>query len=156
MVNLRMMSTPIGLGTVSNYPSRYKRGNQRSTGITKLANILFMNELQKRLNSEKTAITCISVHPGEVNTFASRTPYPFIASIIMGLFFMLPEAGAHNSCFAAASPLIRQHPEQFKGAYLVPCGVIEEPGKNAKRNDLALELWKTSERLLKDIGIRFS
>jgi hypothetical protein len=73
----------------------------------------------------------------------------------MGLFFMLPEAGAFNSCFAAASPLIRQHPEQFKGAYLVPLGVIEELGKNAKRNDLALELWKTSERILKDIGIRF-
>jgi hypothetical protein len=73
----------------------------------------------------------------------------------MGLFFVSPEVGAYNTCFAAASPLVRQHPEQYKGAYLVPVGVIEEPEKNAKRNDLALELWETSERVLKDIGIRF-
>jgi len=71
----------------------------------------------------------------------------------MGLFFVVPEVGAYNSCFAAASPLVRQHPEKYKGAYLVPVGVIEEAGKNAKREDLALELWETTERVLKDLAI---
>jgi hypothetical protein len=112
-----------------------------------------MNELQKRLDATKTAITCISVHPGEVNTFASRTPFPFLASIVMGIFFVTPEVGAYNPCLAAASPLIRQYPEKYKGAYLVPLGVIGEPGRNAKRGDLALDLWDTTERILKDLEI---
>jgi len=121
--------------------------------MTKLANILFTRELQKRLDASKSAITCISVHPGGVNTFASRTPYPFLASVVMGLFFSVPETGAYTSCFAAASPLVRRNPEKYRGAYLVPVGVITEPGDNAKRDDLALDLWETTEKILKEIGI---
>lgn len=121
--------------------------------VTKLTNILFMNELQRRLDASKTAITCISIHPGEVNTFASRTPFPVLASIFMGLFFVTPEVGAYNSCFAAASPLIRQHPEKYKAIYLVPVGVIQAPGKNAQRDDLARDLWETTENVLKDLAI---
>lgn len=112
-----------------------------------------MNELQRRLDASKTAITCISIHPGEVNTFASRTPFPVLASIFMGLFFVTPEVGAYNSCFAAASPLIRQHPEKYKAIYLVPVGVIQAPGKNAQRDDLARDLWETTENVLKDLAI---
>lgn len=121
--------------------------------VTKLTNILFMNELQRRLDASKTAITCISIHPGEVNTFASRTPFPVLASILMGLFFVTPEVGAYNSCFAAASPLIRQHPEKYNAIYLVPVGVIQAPGKNAQRDDLARDLWETTENVLKDLAI---
>lgn len=71
----------------------------------------------------------------------------------MGLFFITPEVGAYNSCFAAASPLVRQHPEKYKGAYLFPVGVFTEPGENAKRGDLALDLWETTERILKGLSI---
>lgn len=112
-----------------------------------------MRALQKKLYASETAITCMSIHPGLVNTFADRTPYPVVAGILMAIFFASPEVGAYNSCFAAASPKIRDNPEKYKGTYQTPVGVIAEPGKNAQREDLAQALWKTTERILKDLGI---
>lgn len=122
-------------------------------GVTKLANVLWMRELQKQLDVSGTAITCMPIHPGEVNTFASRTPFPVIAGILMAIFFAPPEVGAYGPCFAAASPKIRNNPEKYKGAYQTPVGVLTEPGQNAQRDDLAQALWKTTELILKDLGI---
>jgi len=70
----------------------------------------------------------------------------------MGLFFMLPEPGSFSSCFAAASPLVKASP-QYKYAYLEPVGKIGKIGKNAKRDDLAAELWETTEKILRDLGL---
>lgn len=121
--------------------------------VTKLTNLLFTNELQRRLDRSHLPITCISLHPGEVNTFASRTPYPFIANIVMSLFFLVPEAGAYTSCFAAAARVVRDKPDKYKGVYLMPVGVITQPSNNARKDDLALELWETTERILKEMGL---
>ena len=71
----------------------------------------------------------------------------------MTLFCDTPEVGAYTSCFAAASPLIRQNPEKYKGAYLFPVGVFTEQGANAKKADLALDLWETTESILKALSI---
>lgn len=132
------------------FPLRRSRAAQ---GVTKLANILFIRALQKRLDASNTAVTCLAIHPGEVNTFAARTPFPVTAGILMKLFFTTPEVGAYNSCFAAASPRVGRDPERYKGAYLLPVGVIGEPGQNAKREDLSEELWDTTEAILRDLGI---
>ncbi|RDB30491.1 hypothetical protein Hypma_007324 [Hypsizygus marmoreus] len=121
--------------------------------ISKLANLLWMRELQKRLNASQVPITCIPINPGTVNTFASRMPYPMLASIVFALFFAVPEVGAYTSCFAAASPKVRDNPDKYKGAFVEPVGIITEPSDIAKREDLALELWETTERVLKDEGI---
>jgi len=59
-----------------------------------------------------------------------------------------PFYGAYTSVFAAASPKVRADPEQYKGKYLVPYGSVEEPSEDAKREDLAWELWQTTEDIL--------
>lgn len=125
----------------------------RNPGITKLACILFARELQKRLDKEKIPILSIPIHPGEINTFGDRTPWPFLANIVMELFFMRPEPGSYTSCFAAASPLVKNFPDKYKHAYLEPVGNIGEMSANAKRNDLAADLWETTERILCDLEI---
>lgn len=112
-----------------------------------------MRELQKRLNAEGTAITCIPINPGAVNTFASRMPFPWVAAVIFALFFEVPEVGAYTSCFAAASPTVRDDPEKYKGKFMEPVGIITEPSEVAQRDDLAEELWETTERILKEIGV---
>lgn len=66
---------------------------------------------------------------------------------------MRPEPGSYTSCFAAASPLVRNFPSKYKYAYLEPVGSIGEMSDNAKRDDLALELWETTERITKNLGI---
>ena len=37
------------------------------SGISKLCNVLFTNELQRRLNEQGLPIICLSVHPGGVH-----------------------------------------------------------------------------------------
>jgi hypothetical protein len=71
----------------------------------------------------------------------------------MGLFFKAPEEGAYNSCFAAASPLVRADPAKYKGVYLVPVGKIAEASENARNEDLGNELWATTEKILKELGL---
>jgi len=122
-------------------------------GVTKLTCVLFARELQKRLDKERIPILSIPIHPGEINTFGDRTPWPFLANIVMELFFMRPEPGSYTSCFAAASPLVKNFPAKYKHAYLEPVGNIGEMSTNAKRDDLASDLWETTERILVDLGI---
>ncbi|KAG5653741.1 hypothetical protein H0H81_010998 [Sphagnurus paluster] len=121
--------------------------------LTKLANVLWMRELQKRLDAADASIICMPINPGKVNTFASRMPFPIIANIVFALFFDVPEVGAYTSCFTAASPQVRANPEKFKGAFVEPVGVVTEPSENAKNDALARELWETTEAILKDLGI---
>ncbi|KAF8906838.1 hypothetical protein CPB84DRAFT_1769802 [Gymnopilus junonius] len=121
--------------------------------VTKLACVLFSRELQRRLDDLRVPILSIPIHPGEINTFADRTPWPVLANIVMELFFMRPEPGSYTSCFAAASPLVRNFPTKYKYTYLEPVGSIGEMSENAKRDGLALELWETSEKIIKDLAI---
>lgn len=122
--------------------------------VSKLANILFARELQKKLDEAQIPILSIPIHPGEVNTFADRLPWPFLANITMELFFMRPEPGSYTSCFAAASPLVRNFPAKYKNAYLEPVGHVGDLSSNAKRDDLATDLWDTTEQLLEGIEIK--
>ena len=49
--------------------------------MSKLANILFTNELQRRYDEKKIPVTCITIHPGGVLTgkyisFLKTTEFP--------------------------------------------------------------------------------
>ncbi|KAF8908453.1 hypothetical protein CPB85DRAFT_781920 [Mucidula mucida] len=125
--------------------SRYSR--------SKLCSVLYMNILQARLDARSIPITCMSLHPGGVNTFAHQTPYPRIAAILMKLFLKGPDVGAYTSCFAAASPLIKEDPSTYKGQYLCPVGVISPKSQNRQRSDLGEELWNTTMAFFTDLGL---
>lgn len=145
----------------SRYGTRLRRGRNECpyltslvAAVSKLANILFARELQKKLDEAQIPILSIPIHPGEVNTFADRLPWPFLANLAMELFFMRPEPGSYTSCFAAASPLVRNFPAKYKNAYLEPVGLVGELSSNAKRDDLASDLWQTTEELLEGMQIK--
>lgn len=149
-------------------------------GRTKLANVLYTKELQRRLDEESVPIIVISLHPGTVNTGKSFPcqKYPFfyvphapstdgnqsfakkkggVIGAVYGWwanhFFAVPDAGALNSVFAAVAPTVRSNPEKYKGSFLQPTGVISTPSKDALSVDLARELWGTTESVLKEIGV---
>ncbi|KAI0293940.1 hypothetical protein BC826DRAFT_1013377 [Russula brevipes] len=113
---------------------------------TKLANVLWTNELQRRFDAEKIPITAMSVHPGNV---MSEGNVKLFTSLTLGrlinwgfsLFFISPHDGGYTPAWAAASR-----------KYLVPYGNLEEASKDAKREDLAKELWETTEKVLKDFN----
>jgi hypothetical protein len=121
-----------------------------------LANILYACELQRRLDTEASPITVISLHPGAVNTF-SRKPQlqkiSWLVDILVYPFFVHPDVGGYTSAIAAASPDVAQNRDKYKGAYLVPVGKLQKPTEMARDEGLAKELWETIESFLVDKGI---
>jgi len=122
-------------------------------GLTKLANVLWTRELQKRLDTDNIPITAITLHPGSVNTFSDRLPFPRVSRWLVNLFFATPDRGAFTSLIAAASPAVRADPQKYKGVYLRPVGELVEPSEQAKDPKLAEELWRTTENYLEGIGL---
>lgn len=136
------------------------KGYLTTYGYSKLANILHMKELQRRLDSENIAITCMAVHPGPVLTIGSKgflSSVPFfgrlISAVVGPLFFVPWREGAFTSAFAAASIEIRSNRDLYKGAYLTPVAQISTPSKSALNVKLATELYETTELALNDLGI---
>ncbi|KAL4242751.1 NAD(P)-binding domain superfamily protein [Abortiporus biennis] len=127
-------------------------------GRSKLANTLFIKELQKRLDEEKIPILCLSLHPGSVKTEHSVEYATKLSTVLSPLykvalmFFTPPDKGAYASIFAAVGPTVRAEPEKYKGVYLHPPGVIVSATQDAENIELAKELWDTTESLLKEIG----
>jgi hypothetical protein len=66
------------------------------------------------------------------------------------LFFISPHDGGYTPAWAAASRQVFEERDKYKGKYLVPYGVLEDASTDARSEDLARELWDTTERILKE------
>ena len=128
-------------------------------GQSKLANILFTNELQKRADASGFDwLTTVSLHPGVVNTDLSRYiigedkfqemkdsdsfSIESLASSATSLFTLTPELGANNQVFLASGA----DGKLVKGAYYDDMKVKDKPGF-MKDEDKAEALWTLSEEL---------
>jgi NAD(P)-dependent dehydrogenase (short-subunit alcohol dehydrogenase family) len=107
---------------------------------SKLANILFANELARRLAGR--GVSSNSLHPGGVATEIMRD-----ASLPMRLLarfaFATPEKGARTSVYLAASPEV----EGVTGRYFVSCKEAKTDPL-AQDKQLATQLWNESEKLV--------
>ncbi|KAI0052751.1 NAD(P)-binding protein [Auriscalpium vulgare] len=123
-------------------------------GYTKLANILWTKELQRRFDRESIPITAISLHPGSITTEGTMNQFKrilFLGPLIAWAFsevLMTAYWGGFTPAYAAAAREIADDRSKYKGQYLVPYGVIEKPSKDALRDDLAGQLWETTEQIL--------
>jgi retinol dehydrogenase-12 len=110
-------------------------------GQSKLANILYSNELAKRYPK----IRCISVHPGSVDTGLKRglqSSYPWLSSFIpfFSIFFTNSvQQGALNQLWAATSK------NALSGKYYVPAGKENAGSAYAQDKELGERLWKWTE-----------
>ncbi|TFK72482.1 NAD-binding protein [Pluteus cervinus] len=117
-------------------------------GHTKLANILFANELQRRFDEDNIPILVMSLHPGLVFTFAEVLPLRVITEPIFRLLVASPNTASRTPLFAAASPIPRQKFETYKACYLVPTCQIGKPAKQATSPELGKDLWALTEKVL--------
>ncbi|KAG9098349.1 hypothetical protein FRC07_010659 [Ceratobasidium sp. 392] len=142
---------PVDYNSWSNRVNRY--------GRSKLANILFISELQRRLDAQGSNIIALSLHPGSIATEGSAdviSSIPFVgplAAIIAKLLFTRPADGALNSVFAATNPIVRAQPGKYKGKYLTPVGKVTKPSKLAQDEDLAKRLWDLSEKVVESSSL---
>jgi retinol dehydrogenase 12 len=124
----------------------YDRPNSPAKGWqtycnTKLFNILFSNELARRL--EGTRVTANALHPGVIGSNLWRTmpgPMRFLAN----LFMIKAERGARTSIYLSSSPEVTN----VTGKYFFDnCNQVEASAM-AKDVDLQQELWAISEKLV--------
>lgn len=130
-------------------------------GQSKLANILFTNELAKKY----PAITSLAIHPGVVvtnllNSFMGE--HSFLTLPIgpgFRLFGMAPSQGALNQTWASVAP-IKGKPglgggsakEVEQGKYYVPVANLGASSAFAKDEQLSKKLWDWSEKELEKQG----
>jgi NAD(P)-dependent dehydrogenase (short-subunit alcohol dehydrogenase family) len=118
--------------------STHSFGGLREYGEAKLANILFVSELARRLAG--TGVTTYSLHPGVVASDVWRAlPWP-IAPLIKR-FMLTPEQGAATTLYCATSPACAAE----SGLYYDECRVAR-PSFLARDAALAERLWQASER----------
>ena len=107
---------------------------------SKLANILFSNELARRAASR--GITSNSLHPGGVATEIARDANVFMR-VGMALIGTTPEKGARTSVQLASDPALAH----TTGKYFVS-GKEKAPAPEASDAALAARLWDESAKLV--------
>jgi retinol dehydrogenase 12 len=117
----------------------------RVYGTTKLCNILFAQELARRL--EGTGVTAYSLHPGTVRTGFGKdgdTKGFFALGVkIIGPFILTAAGGAKTSIHVASTPGI----ERYSGSYFQRSKVAK-PSSAARDEESARRLWEASTQLL--------
>jgi NAD(P)-dependent dehydrogenase (short-subunit alcohol dehydrogenase family) len=114
----------------------------KSYSRSKLANVLFSNELARRLNG--SGVTSSSVHPGGVVTnIWNRTPWWVQPLLVFARPFMLSaEEGAARVVMVATSSEVEGH----TGGYYERNKLVETSPEGSDRQ-LAMKLWEASEAM---------
>ena len=138
-----------------NWERKYNR--VAAYGQSKLANLMFTYELQRRLAGQGAPTVAVAAHPGISNTELMRhipgTGLPGVMTLA-GLITNSPRVGALATLRAATDPEVRG------GQYYGPSGFREMVGhpvlvdSNAKSHDVEVQqrLWTVSEDLT---GVKF-
>jgi NAD(P)-dependent dehydrogenase (short-subunit alcohol dehydrogenase family) len=135
---------------------RYDRW--RAYGQSKLANLLFTYELQRRLAAAGSAVRATAAHPGYAATGLQANTGTFqdkLMAVGNRVFAQSAEMGTLPSLYAATSP------DAIGGSYYGPDGFRQmrgyprKVGSNAKSRDeeMAARLWELSEKLT---GVTFA
>ncbi|HEY2636001.1 MAG TPA: oxidoreductase [Solirubrobacteraceae bacterium] len=122
-------------------------------GQSKLANLLFALELDRRLRSAGSSVKSLSAHPGYAATNLQSAAAPLVDRWVMKASNLVvaqsAEMGALPSLYAATEPGLEG------GLFIGPDGLAEQrghphivaPGKAARDLDTARRLWEVSEEL---------
>jgi len=125
-------------------------GRTRQYGMTKLANVLFIRELQRRLSAADLDTLALGCHPGGSDTELSRN-LPAVLQrlqVVMTPFTQSAQMGALPTLRAATDPTAQA------GQYYGPGGmgelkghpVVRETSKAARSDADAARLWEISEK----------
>ena len=126
-------------------------------GMSKLANLLFIKELSRRLEERKSGILALAAHPGYADTSLTYSSMLQAGSKWKARAFSLVnrivaqsgEMGALPTLYAATAP------EAGQGEFMGPSGflrlwgwpTVEKPNPNGVNDIVARELWILSEQL---------
>lgn len=123
----------------------YGKSGINAYGRSKLANILFSNELARQLDG--SGVTVNALHPGAVRSDFGNTDDIKGAlrwgMVIARPFMLSPASGAKTSIHLASSPEV----EGKTGGYYRRCKAVQ-PSTHAQDRAAAERLWQVSEELI--------
>lgn len=134
-----------------NSEAEYNRG--KAYGQSKLANVLFIQELAARLGP--LGILANAVHPGGVDTSLARHLEVLLAALLgesvqqyftkklLPSFAWHPREASLTALFAAVSPAVRQG--KISGKYFHPIARETRPDPHTFNATLQAMLWQMSE-----------
>ncbi|NGO70466.1 SDR family NAD(P)-dependent oxidoreductase [Streptomyces sp. SB3404] len=115
----------------------YSRNGQYAR--SKLANLLFTRELQRRADAVGAKLLSVAADPGTTATNIGTAPRWVTA--LMGLFLQSPDKGAAPSLHAATAA------DVTGGGCYGPGPKLVTPAENARDEQSAVRLWEISEGL---------
>jgi NAD(P)-dependent dehydrogenase (short-subunit alcohol dehydrogenase family) len=122
-------------------------------GQSKLANLLFALELDRRLRADGSTVKSLAAHPGYAATNLQRAGPPLFDRLVMvasnALIAQSDEIGALPTLYAATQPGLDGGtyigPDSFREQRGHP--TIVQPSARARDPETARRLWEVSERL---------
>jgi len=121
-------------------------------GQSKLANILFANELASRFNG--TGVTSNSLHPGMIKTELGRyieeqIKKSFVLTLLSPIFALFNTGAMDSNTGALTQLYVATAPELagVTGQYFHPIARTAKPSLLAQNKTLQKELWDVSEKL---------
>jgi NAD(P)-dependent dehydrogenase (short-subunit alcohol dehydrogenase family) len=147
IVNVSSTAHKIGNLNFNDLNWETRRYNKfRSYGDSKLANLYFTKELQKRLDNQSSGVVVASAHPGASATELSRHSLFFR---VLSLFVQNSNMGALPTLYAAVAPDVQGNDYYGPGGFQELGGYPKkvESTRRAKRDDVAANLWDVSEEM---------
>ncbi len=144
IINLSSEAYKIGKVDFENIQLMKGYSAMRAYGNSKLDNLLFTKELDRRIKQNKLNISTNAVHPGVVRTGFGKSSDGLAGFIFKTFqpFFTTPEKGAETSIYLATSP----ETTQISGEYFKNKKITKTNGKLVNEVNQK-ELWKISETL---------
>jgi NAD(P)-dependent dehydrogenase (short-subunit alcohol dehydrogenase family) len=133
--------------------SKHRYFRWRAYGQSKLSNLLFAFELDRRLRAAGSAIKSVAAHPGYAATNLQSAAPPLLDRLVMvvsnRVIAQSAAMGALSQLYAATYPGIEG------GTYVGPDGIGEQRGhpqpvgssRTARDEQVARRLWEVSEAL---------
>ena len=146
----------IGTADFSNLQSERFYGPMRSYGTSKLANLLFARELQRRSDANGWNILSVSAHPGFARTdLIANGPGEMTGLAAIGTAILKSFASHDAAAGAIPTMLAATSPNVQKLDYYGPSRMMEMKGppkparlpRRARDGDVARRLWTVSEAL---------
>jgi NAD(P)-dependent dehydrogenase (short-subunit alcohol dehydrogenase family) len=113
--------------------------------MSKIANTMFAQELQRRLDAEGSSIISISVDPGGVSTDGALAIFVPVMRPMVKKTMNTPEQGAITPLFAATAAEVREKRGEYGGKFLQPFGQIGKPHPILGHEGAVGALWSRTE-----------
>jgi NAD(P)-dependent dehydrogenase (short-subunit alcohol dehydrogenase family) len=153
VVTLSSGAHRIGKITFDNLQRERRYNRWTAYGQSKLANLMFALELDRRLRASGSAVKSLAAHPGYAATNLQSAAAPVFDRLLMhvtnAVLAQSAEMGALPTLYAATKPGLEG------GTFVGPDGIGEQrghpepvtPNAAARDEDVAKRLWEVSEEL---------